>query len=97
MPRNHAGRTQKAHPHLRTTVSGHTDRRVAGSRPCCYSDQRWERIEATAPGVCALSGIPFAPRQTVFRPVGESAPLNEAARIAESSIAHVAGIDYAAA
>ena len=64
---------------------------------CCYSDQRWERTEATAPGVCALSGIPFAPRQTVFRPVGEPAPLNEAARIAESSIAHVAGIDYAAA
>jgi hypothetical protein len=60
-------------------------------------EHRWERTEATAPGMCAFSGTPFVPGQTVFRRVGSSAPLNEGARITESSIGHLAGIDYAAA
>jgi hypothetical protein len=60
---------------------------------CCYSEQRWERTTAAAPGVCALSGDAFAPGQIVFKPAGNPAALNDDARIAESSIRDVASID----
>ncbi|WP_166618209.1 DUF3331 domain-containing protein [Paraburkholderia madseniana] len=53
---------------------------------CCYSEQRWERTKASEAGVCALSGEAIAPGQPVFKPVGDPAPLNQKARIAESSV-----------
>jgi hypothetical protein len=56
---------------------------------CCYSEQRWERTEASATDVCALTGDAIAPGQPVFRPIGNPAPLNQGARIAESSVRNV--------
>lgn len=57
---------------------------------CCYSEQRWELMEAPAAGICALSGKGFPSGERVFRPVGSPAPTNDDARIAESSVTDLA-------
>jgi hypothetical protein len=53
---------------------------------CCYSEQRWELMDASAAGKCALSGKTFKTGERVFGPVSSPALTNQNARIAESSV-----------
>lgn len=64
---------------------------------CCYSEQRWERTNAFEAGICALSGETIAPGQAVFKPIGIPVPLNQMARIAESSLRNIVQPDDALA
>ncbi|MDR8728255.1 hypothetical protein FEQ05_00852 [Burkholderia pseudomultivorans] len=57
---------------------------------CCYSEQRWVRAQASAAGVCALSGNAFVAGQMVFKPLHiNPAPVNHDACIAECSVPHL--------
>ena len=57
---------------------------------CCYSEQRWVRAQASAAGICALSGNAFVAGQMVFKPLHiNPAPVNHDACIAECSVPHL--------